>query len=237
MFNDFEKKIISQNGEDGIIEEIIRRLNLTNLWCCEFGAWDGMHLSNTYHLIRTTNTKVVMIEGDSSKFSELVATSKKYPNQIIPINLYVDRTSDSDTSLDNILRSTEIPQDFDILSIDIDSYDLDVWESVTFYKPKLVIIEINNDIPPGVLQRHSDHNWLNSFTSTVEVGIKKGYTLVCHSFNLFFIRNDLIEKLNLDPVMLSEPNKLFNWKWVERAKKAAFKQERHQWKLKKQQLQ
>ncbi len=237
MFNKFEKKIISQNGEDGIIEEIFRRLNLSDLWCCEFGAWDGMHLSNTFHLVKTTDTIVVMIEGDTLKFAELVATSEKYPNQIIPINAYVDRTSDSENSLDNILKATKIPQDFDILSIDIDSYDLDVWESVTLYKPKLVIIEINNEIPPGVLQRHSDHNWLNSFTSTVEVGVKKGYTLVCHSFNLFFIRNDLIEKLNVDAAAISEPNTLFNWKWVERSKKAAFKQQRRQWKLAKQQLQ
>ena len=237
MFNEFEKKIVSQNGEDGIIEEIIRRLNLTNLWCCEFGAWDGMHLSNTFHLVRTTNAKVVMIEGDISKFPKLVATSKKYPGQIISINAYVDRICDSNTSLDNILKTTKIPQDFDILSIDIDSYDLDVWESVQFYKPKLVIIEINNEIPPGILQRHSEHHWLNSFTSTVQVGTQKGYTLICHSFNLFFIRNDLIEKLDLDPIMLDDPNKLFNWKWVERAKKAAFKQQRRQWKLEKQQLQ
>ena len=234
MLNEFEKKIVSQNGEDGIIEEIIRRLNLINLWCCEFGAWDGMHLSNTFHLVRTTNAKVIMIEGDSSKFPELVATSKKYPSQIIPINVYVDRTSDSDTSIDNILRSTEIPQDFDILSIDIDSYDLDVWESIKFYRPKLVIIEINNDIPPGIKQRHSEHNWLNSFTSTVEVGIEKGYTLICHSFNLFFIRNDLLDKLNLDLIKISDPNNLFNYRWVERAARAAFKKERRQWKQEKQ---
>jgi hypothetical protein len=237
MFNKFEKKIISQNGEDGIIEEIIKRLNLETLWCCEFGAWDGMHLSNTFHLVRIKQAKVIMIEGDEGKFLELLVTAEKYPTEIFPIKAYVDRNLESINSLDNLLKKTQIPQDFDILSIDIDSYDLDVWESVTFYKPKLVIIEINNDIPPGVLQRHSEQHWLNSFTSTVEVGTKKGYTLVCHSFNLFFIRNDLIEKLDLDPTIISEPDKLFNWKWVERAKKAAFKQERRRWKLEKQQLQ
>ena len=234
MLNKFEKKIISQNGEDGIIEEIINRLGIESLWCCEFGAWDGMHLSNTFHLIRTTNAKVVMIEGDESKFLNLLETQKKYPDQIIPINAYVDYNLNSKYTLDKILNETSIPKDFDILSIDIDSYDLAVWESVKFYRPKLVIIEINNDIPPGIKQRHSEHNWLNSFTSTVEVGIEKGYTLICHSFNLFFIRNDLLDKLNLDPVMLSNPNNLFNYKWVERAARAAFKKERRQWKQEKQ---
>ena len=39
----FCKNIFSQNGEDGIIEEIIKRLELKDLEVCEFGAWDGKH--------------------------------------------------------------------------------------------------------------------------------------------------------------------------------------------------
>ena len=40
----YRSNIYSQNGEDGIISEILQRLNLDqrNLWCVEFGAWDGM---------------------------------------------------------------------------------------------------------------------------------------------------------------------------------------------------
>lgn len=46
-FNKFQKNIYSQNGEDGIISEILKRLNLReneNNWCVEFGAWDGHSL-------------------------------------------------------------------------------------------------------------------------------------------------------------------------------------------------
>jgi hypothetical protein len=55
-----------------------------------------------------------------------------------------------------------------------------------------------------------------------------------HSFNLFFIRNDFLDKLNLDPNKISDPNNLFNYRWVERAARAAFKKERRQWKQEKQ---
>ena len=58
----------SQNVEDGIIVELIKRLNLNELEVCEFGAWDGIHLSNTFNLIKNHNARAVLIEGDDKKF-------------------------------------------------------------------------------------------------------------------------------------------------------------------------
>ena len=52
MFEKFKKNYYSQNGEDGIIQELIKLLNINdNSWCCEFGAWDGKNSSNTFYLI------------------------------------------------------------------------------------------------------------------------------------------------------------------------------------------
>ena len=48
MFDKFKKNVFSQNGEDGIIEELIKRLEIKNLEVCEFGAWDGKLYSNTF---------------------------------------------------------------------------------------------------------------------------------------------------------------------------------------------
>ena len=48
----YKKNFYSQSGEDGIINEILKRLDLysrKNKWCCEFGAWDGKQSSNTYY--------------------------------------------------------------------------------------------------------------------------------------------------------------------------------------------
>ena len=61
----YKKNIYSQFGEDGIIEEILKRLkNKINKTCVEFGAWDGIHLSNTYNLIKNHNlTYTIFING------------------------------------------------------------------------------------------------------------------------------------------------------------------------------
>ena len=51
----------SQNGEDGVIAEILDRLPELDRWCVEFGAWDGVHLSNTRHLIESRDFGAVLI--------------------------------------------------------------------------------------------------------------------------------------------------------------------------------
>jgi len=51
FYKTYAKNVHSQNGEDGIIEEILKRLDIKNGYVCEFGAWDGIHLSNTFNLV------------------------------------------------------------------------------------------------------------------------------------------------------------------------------------------
>lgn len=220
----------SQCGEDGVLQEIIRRLDLTDIWCCEFGAWDGQFASNTFGLVANHGARSVMIEGDPDKFIDLLQTQARWPN-IVAINAYVSYDMQSPYSLDNILAKTAIPRDFDVLSIDIDGDDLVTWESLIYHTPKIVIIEINPRIEPGVMQRHHEvpydplHNTdLNSFSSTVAVGQAKGYDLICHtSCNLIFVRQDFRQPLGLEQRYIDDPTLLFDWKWVKKARKAARK--------------
>lgn len=225
----------SQCGEDGVLAEIIRRLDLEELWCCEFGAWDGRHASNTFNLVEQYQAQAVMIEGDPVKFQSLLQTSSAHAG-IIPINAYVSPDVRHRNHIDNILAKTAIPRDFDVLSIDIDGDDLITWESLIYHTPKIVIIEINPRIEPGVMQRHHQVDYdpthdtdLNSFSSTVAVGQAKGYDLICHtSCNLIFARQDLRNPLALDQRYIDDPTLLFDWKWVKKARKAARKKQREQ---------
>lgn len=210
----YKRNEYSQNGEDGILEEILKRIDPIlgdQKWCVEFGAWDGIYLSNTYNLIKK-NWNAVLIEGDESKFKDLEETCKLH-ERIIPINKFVEFQSDSQNSLGSILEKTDLPNDYEILSIDIDSYDLAVWESYNG-NPKIVIIEINSSIPPGVLHWCNDHTTGNSFSSTIQVAKEKGYSLVCHTGNLIFCRNDIMQYLNIAKVYLDYPETLFKYDWI-----------------------
>ena len=67
----YKANTYSQFGEDGIIKEILFRLRNSgielNNWACEFGAWDGLYLSNTARLILEEEFNAVLIEGDPKK--------------------------------------------------------------------------------------------------------------------------------------------------------------------------
>ena len=47
----YEKRIFSQNGEDGIINKIFTIIEPTSKFCVEFGAGDGFTMSNVRNSI------------------------------------------------------------------------------------------------------------------------------------------------------------------------------------------
>jgi hypothetical protein len=208
--------IYSQNGEDGVIGELLRRLGLTDgrsRWCVEFGAWDGKHLSNTFNLVKAYGWNAVYIEGNPRRFQDLAVTASEFKN-VHPIQAMVGGAEGDGFALDDILSTTDISRNYDLLSIDIDSSDLEVWVHHTEYRPSIVVIEINSSLEPGVLQWHGGGAQGNSFSSTLNVAVAKGYTLVCHTGNLIFVKNELVDRVGLNELDLRYPERLFLRDWV-----------------------
>src|SRR5262245_51764346 len=107
----------SQFGEDGIIEEIFRIAGPRTRWCVEFGAWDGVHLSNTCNLLRRHNWKGVLIEGDPERHAH-IRQNHPDPEQVHSLCAMIGFTPGVDT-IDDILAGTPIPSEFDLISIDV----------------------------------------------------------------------------------------------------------------------
>jgi len=161
----------SQYGEDGILQEIFKRLGVGTGYFVEFGASNGIYCSNSY-LLYEQGWAGCYIEGDDIHFETL---NKNVPrSDVAKVNEMVSETGEN--SLDNILSRINAPDNFDLLSIDIDSFDLAVWRGVKKYQPSCIVVEYNPTIPPGVLYENPEdcvHG--NSMSSLCELGLSKGY--------------------------------------------------------------
>lgn len=193
----YARDVHSQRGEDGILEEVFKHIPGGERWCVEFGAWDGVHLSNTRYLMEQ-GWHGVFIEADPERFKDLERTYADNPLAHCMCT-YVNFTGPD--TLDNLLARTPIPQDFDLLSIDIDGNDYHMWESVQRYNPKVVIIEFNPAIPADVefiQPKDMGVNQGNSILSLVLLGKQKGYELVCTTLlNAIFVKREFFNTFGI----------------------------------------
>ena len=218
-YHKYCKVIYSQNGEDGILEQILKELEIKNGTFCEFGCSDGVESSNTYNLIKNYNFSGIAIELDKSRCQKCIENYKSFSNVRVFYGavLYHDKNSD----LNTWLKKGNLPYDFDVLSIDIDCDDYYVWENLTEFKPKIVIFETNSYRDPvydELPRRPSiEYNidllkqWYPrrvalgcSFISAVRLGLKKGYIPVSYTGNIIFVRKDLIHALKQFPYKISD---------------------------------
>ncbi len=179
----------SQNGEDGVINTIFSIIGTTNKFCCEFGAWDGLHLSNTRLLIEK-GWGALLIESDKERHDQLVknfARNKKVKS----LNVLVD---DEGNSLSNLFKRTQSPKNFDFISIDIDGLDYYVLKSMDV-SPRLICIEVNaghsplaTKLLPKNVAKNNVGQPLGAFT---ELMAKMNYRLLAYTGNAFFLRNDV----------------------------------------------
>jgi hypothetical protein len=221
-FKKYKKNIYSTDGEDGIIQEIFKRLRkVSNKQLLDLGAWDGIHCSNTYNLIKNKNFKGILIEADSKRFKRLC---ENFPqNEIIKINERITfksqlKNNGGGITLDEILKKNNFEKNFDFLNIDIDGDDYYIFKELKF-KPKIICIEYNNTIPNEVIFIQKENlSQGSSAKALIELATKKNYTPIASTpGNLFFVSNrykNLItseKKYNIDHLL---PNNNKNYVFV-----------------------
>ena len=145
------------------------------------------------------DTLLCLSEGDEERAHDLKEKYKDVPH-IHALHGLVGY-GDHD-NLDVILENTPIPEDFDILSIDIDGNDYHVWERVEKYRPKLVCIEFNPTVPVGLVFIQDNIPDLNqgcSLAALIELAEKKGYKLVSSLINnAFFVAKKYYDLFNIE---------------------------------------
>ena len=127
----------SQGGQDGIIEYIFGVLKTKNGFFVEFGALDGISFSNCHKLFEE-GWSGVFIECDRKNFSKLRRNYKSYPG-VVTINKYVRPKGKN--SFDNIMETYAPHNTIDLLCIDVDGPDLEIFENIERFLPTVAIIE------------------------------------------------------------------------------------------------
>lgn len=189
----FKRDKYSQRGHDGIIQEITTQLNIQSGFFIEFGAWDGIHLSNCRNLYEN-GWKGCFIEPDTEKYIKLIENYKD--TGIICLNKFVYPTIIEGDTIDNLYKEYMNNIEIDLLSMDIDGREYEIFENMDL-KPKLIVIEGGFLFHPCLRTKipydEAKNNIQQPLFVLFELAKKKGYTPICFNQDTFLLRTDLYE--------------------------------------------
>lgn len=220
-------KVYSQSDEDGILNEIFKRIGVSKGTFFEIGVDNGLECNSLFLL--HSGWSGTWLEANSNhknffleKFDCFVEKNKlsiiiDYANPE-NINHYIQSTLN--------INSVDDESSLDFLSIDIDGMDYYLFQELT-HKPKVLCIEYNSKFPPplcmypvynsqNVWKGHSSDYMGSSLESLKRLGDIKGYKLIATNItgvNAFFIRDDLSHHFitNLNTIDYYNPPRYYLW--------------------------
>lgn len=192
----FERRVSSQNGEDGVITEILRRIGLGPRYFIEFGIEDGAQ-GNCVALAEQDDWSGLFIECDEAHFARLEA---RWGGRPTIQTLHARVTADS---VNELFHRAGAPVETDVLSIDVDGNDYWIWSALPNYSPRVVVIEYNASLDADgsfAMPRDDGHRWDGTDYFGASIGAlrslaaRTGYRIVhtdSAGVNAFFVRQDL----------------------------------------------
>lgn len=140
-------QMFSQNGEDGIIAEIFRRIGAGDRFFVEIGAGDG--IENNTRMLLQTGWRGVWIEADSHQARQI---RDGYRDELADGRLTLIESSVTAENIGGLLSDAGVAERFDFLSLDIDMNTGHVWRAMleAGFVPRVACVEYNPSIPPSV---------------------------------------------------------------------------------------
>ena len=184
---DFANNVYSQFGEDGILQAIFERIGVRSKCCIEFGAWDGLHLSNTARLWKA-GWRAILIEAAADRHAAMVRNTAGY--DCLCLNHFL--TPDGDGALEQVLIRHGCAGTVDLLSIDVDGDDYHILSGLRTLRPRVVCCEYNPTIPEEIslVGRRGDGLGCSA-RALVARAEEMGYTLVSMTnVNCIFVRRE-----------------------------------------------
>jgi len=204
-------KVYSQHDEDGILQEIFRRIGSGPRTFVEFGVETGVEC----------NTVKLLIEGWSGLWIEGNAQAcKAIASSFDPFlkdrRLVLQQSLVTAETINTLVEKGGLKGEIDLLGIDIDFNDYWVWKAIEAVSPRVVVIEYNAGLRPPMsltvpYQPNHAGGGTNFFGASLEalvrLGRTKGYRVVgCNisGSNAFFVREDLCADHFIEPATSEE---------------------------------
>ena len=136
-----ENDIYTQGGQDGVVNTIFSQIGEGGKFFVEFGARDGVEISNTANLRINFVWDGLLMD-------------------IAPKASIVKEEKVTATNINQLLEKYSV-RDIDLLCIDIDGNDMWVWKSIK-QKPRVVLIEYNSkfkNYESFAIEYNEAHSW------------------------------------------------------------------------------
>ncbi len=215
-FNKFEFKVFSQFGEDGLIQFLIKNLNISSKKFIEFGV-ENYEEANTRFLLENNNWSGLIIDSSKDNIEFIKKQNYFWKYNISAVNEFITKEN-----INNIIKENKFEGEIGILSIDIDGNDYWIWNAIEIVKPEIVIIEYNARLGSKLsltipyksnfnrMKNIRKNNYGASLNALNKLAEKKGYKLIgtnSNGNNAFFVREDKIQN---SKIKTQEPNECFN---------------------------
>jgi hypothetical protein len=206
--SDYEWKVFSQWGEDGIIQFLIREVEIKNKTFVEFGVEDFFE-SNCRYLLMSSDWQGFVIDGSEKNIQQLQSSSFYWKHDLQSLTAFIDKEN-----INELLTTPGFDKDLGILSVDLDGNDYHIINSINVFEPRIIVIEFNPyfgtdraiTVPydPSFYrtEKHHSNLYFGASIKALEFALqKRDYTLVGTGMtggNAYFVRNNLMtDKLSM----------------------------------------
>lgn len=202
---DAELRVFSQFGDDGILQYLIRLLDVQTTSFVEFGV-ENYTEANTRFLLINNNWRGLIFDANEGYMDSVRRDSIYWRHDLTAVAAFIDRDN-----INGLIANNGFRGDLGILSIDIDGNDYWVWERIDAVQPTIVIAEYNSvfggnravTIPydPSFYRTSAHYSnlfWGCSLKALCVLAARKGYAFVgCNSAgnNAYFVRQDRLGPL------------------------------------------
>ncbi len=191
----------SEHGEDRIVEMIFNKLKPVNKWFVDAGC-ASRRSSNVFDLIEH-GWKGILIDFEPIQLREMRELVKDKEGVAV-LDTFI--TPKKPNNLDRILHEQGVPKDFDFLSIDVDSFEYEIWKNLKDFTPNVVCIEVNQGNigdfetidyePSGTLWKYNKRKnaWSGATAGLMnKLADEKGYDYLCWIVsNIFYVKRSFL---------------------------------------------